>query len=93
MLWNSLMHLNCPSFKSLSYNVCGWKLYNWMFDFIKILTQIINKISKFWQNENNLIFAKMVMVLQYIVILMKMTQCYILPLQLSQLTSFFTTPT
>jgi hypothetical protein len=35
----------------------------------------------------------MVKVLKYIVILMKMTQCYILPLQLSQLTSFFTTPT
>lgn len=43
--------------------------------------------------KNNLIYAETVKVLQCIVILMKMTQCYILPLQLSQLTSFFTTPT
>jgi hypothetical protein len=65
-----------------------------MLDLMKILTQIKNKKFKnFDEMKNNLICAEMVKVLQYIVILMKTTQCYILPLQLSQLTSFFTTPT
>jgi hypothetical protein len=50
-----------------------------MFDFIKILTQIINKMKFFDEMKNNLIYAKMIKVLQYIVILMKMTQCFILP--------------
>jgi hypothetical protein len=46
MLWNSLMCLDCPNFKSLSWKVCGSKPNNWTFDFIEILGQIINKISK-----------------------------------------------
>jgi len=36
---------------------------NGNFDFIKILAQILNKISKVWQNKNNLIYAEMVKVL------------------------------
>jgi len=39
------------------------KLLVKFFDFIKILAQIINKISKVQQNENNLIYAEMIKVL------------------------------
>jgi hypothetical protein len=31
-----------------------------LFDFIKFLAQIINKLSKVQQKENNLIYAKMI---------------------------------
>jgi hypothetical protein len=38
-----------------------------LFDFIDISTQIINKISKVWQNEKISIYVEMVKVIQYLV--------------------------
>jgi hypothetical protein len=44
MLWKSLMCLDYVNLKSPLWKVS--KLDNWKFDFIKILTQIINKNLK-----------------------------------------------
>jgi hypothetical protein len=52
MLWKSLVCLDCPKIKLPSWEVCGSKPNNWTLDFIKILTQIQNKISKVQQKKN-----------------------------------------
>jgi hypothetical protein len=51
MMWNNLTCLDCLNFKSLLWKVRDSKLDSRTFDFIEILAQIINKISKVWQNE------------------------------------------
>jgi hypothetical protein len=51
MLRNGLVCLDWLNFKLLSWKVCDSKLDNWTFKFIKISAQIINKISKVWQNK------------------------------------------
>jgi hypothetical protein len=51
MSWNSLVFLGYLNFKSLSWKVCNSKLDNSTFDFIKILTQIINNFLKAHQNK------------------------------------------
>jgi hypothetical protein len=57
MLWNSVMCLDCFSFKSQSPD-------SWTFDFIKILAQIILFFpQKFNKTKNNLIYVEMVKVL------------------------------
>jgi hypothetical protein len=65
MSWNNLVSLDCLNVKSLSWKVCNSKPNSSTFDFIKILTQIINHFSKAHENLlKNLIYAKMVKVLQ-----------------------------
>jgi hypothetical protein len=49
MLWNSLVCLDCLSFKSFSQKVYDSKLDIWTFDFIRILAQIIYNFSKVQQ--------------------------------------------
>jgi len=44
--------------------VCGSKLDNGTFDFIKILAQIINNLSKFWPKK--IYNAKMIKALRYV---------------------------
>jgi hypothetical protein len=51
MLWNNLVCKYYLNLKSLLWKVYGSKLDNGTFDFITILAQIINKISKVWQNK------------------------------------------
>jgi hypothetical protein len=53
MLWNNLVSLDYFSFKSLSWKVSDLNLDRLTFNFIKISTQIMNKISKVWQNEKS----------------------------------------
>jgi len=65
MSWKNLMSLDYLNFKSLSWKVCNSKPNSSTFDFTKILTQIINHFSKAHEKKkNNLIYAKMVKVLQ-----------------------------
>jgi hypothetical protein len=45
------MCLDCFNFKSLLWKVCDSNPNGWMFKFIKISAQIMNKISKVQQNE------------------------------------------
>jgi hypothetical protein len=51
MLWDNLVCLDCLTFKSLSLKVYDLNLTYEIFDFIKILAQIINIFSKVWQNK------------------------------------------
>jgi len=59
------MCLDCFNFESPSWKVYDSNLDSWTFKFIKILAQIMNNFSKIQKNEKNLIYAKMVKVLQY----------------------------
>jgi hypothetical protein len=63
MLWNNLVCLECLNFNHCHGRSAVQKLIVIFFDFIKFLSQIINKISKFQQKENNLIYAEMIKVL------------------------------
>ncbi len=51
MLWDNLVCLDCLTFKSLSLKVYDLNLTYEIFDFIKILAQIINIFSKVWKNK------------------------------------------
>jgi len=63
MLKNNLVCLSCPSFNLLSWELCGSKPNIWALDFIKILTQIKNKISKVWHLKKKCLNEKVITIM------------------------------